>query len=629
MAIRTSEQLLGTFDQTDERTRLGVQGAFRITGTDQVFTAGDKGRLIESGTDLLSQGFRQDEVLEVSFEEAQSIGFTGAAPQQFGDTPTAEPTTADVTKGLTESDIFAQAQDVTTPAPLIREIGTQDVFQISPEGRKRLIENPDVLSKLGRTFSEVLNVIPDVIKQFSEGMPRSQLTASIFNTSQIFTSIERQFGVIKARQETEESRQSILELLKSLPGALLAERDKLRSEFSVAQKEAALSVIDADIAAFVGATNIGIEQLKGQAIPGVFITGQVAQATAIANIRLQSLQGKRAAISGNLDRARLIINQSMSEFFSMQELQLDALGQAADIISAQLGEKEKRASVLFALAIQEQQNELVLRREEGNTVRELMLNYPLANIEVSDTIGEATFKAQQMLKLNTSNFQLFNTSAGVVEVEIDAKTGKVISSRVLGGGGGLTDLSGLLPEFSPDGVKGEITDAINRLNNAVDTNSFNDVLRTIPQDIVSFIKIKRDIASISEFSASVNFTPTKDDLESIIQRRRQVAIFGITASDDTNVNTGTSGDIQNTETLYLSILMGLKNGDSIESIRVDMRNLYPNLNIVSFNKIVAWAETDFNSGFTGIKIEAKTTGLSIEEQASFFQGQLSISDLNK
>lgn len=87
MPIRTPQQILGQFQTTPEREKLKVRGAVRVAGTPQVYTLGEGGRPIKSPQELLQQGFRENEVLEISPEEARSVGITA----DFGTLPKLQP----------------------------------------------------------------------------------------------------------------------------------------------------------------------------------------------------------------------------------------------------------------------------------------------------------------------------------------------------------------------------------------------------------------------------------------------------------------------------------------------------------------------------------------------------------
>lgn len=73
---RSVKDILGMFTVTDQMKSLNVLGAVRLEGGDQVWTIGPGGRPIKSPEDLLSQGFREDQVIEISREEAKMLGIT-------------------------------------------------------------------------------------------------------------------------------------------------------------------------------------------------------------------------------------------------------------------------------------------------------------------------------------------------------------------------------------------------------------------------------------------------------------------------------------------------------------------------------------------------------------------------
>ena len=104
MATRTTEEILSLFQTTPERERLKVLGAVRLIGTDPVFTLGEGGRPIGSPEDLLTQGFRSEEVQEVSPEEAISLGIKIPEAQPTVVQPTAGGTTPDLQKDTFELD---------------------------------------------------------------------------------------------------------------------------------------------------------------------------------------------------------------------------------------------------------------------------------------------------------------------------------------------------------------------------------------------------------------------------------------------------------------------------------------------------------------------------------------------
>ena len=148
MATRTAEEILKLFTITPERQKLGVEGAVRITDTQQVFTlgrgigAGTGGRPIKSAQDLLTQGFREEEVQEVSAEEARSLGITLPTP-----IPTPTPTPEAITP---------------TTGKLIQKEGEAQVFEVLEGGGLRGIESPQdpKFQELGG-FANVEQLAPD------------------------------------------------------------------------------------------------------------------------------------------------------------------------------------------------------------------------------------------------------------------------------------------------------------------------------------------------------------------------------------------------------------------------------------------------------------------------------------
>ena len=144
---RTAQEILGLFETTPERTAQNVLGAVRIGGQQQVFTLGTGGRAIETPEQLLTAGFREEEVLEVTAEEAAQLGiatqFTGitapVAPAQ--PTPTdakpPTPTAPDQPKG-----------------EFIQVAGTTQKFQKLPGGGLRGFGTEEEFERAGGVFGQ-------------------------------------------------------------------------------------------------------------------------------------------------------------------------------------------------------------------------------------------------------------------------------------------------------------------------------------------------------------------------------------------------------------------------------------------------------------------------------------------
>lgn len=135
---RTAEAILGLFSPTPTREQQNVSGAVRVTGNPTVFTLGPGGGPIASPEDLLAKGFREDEVIEISPEEARTLGIDvdaleGITGPPRVEEPAAVPTAPALT---TEPTVETTPEGAVAPAAQPKDVYTQAPTPDQTEGRQ-------------------------------------------------------------------------------------------------------------------------------------------------------------------------------------------------------------------------------------------------------------------------------------------------------------------------------------------------------------------------------------------------------------------------------------------------------------------------------------------------------------
>ena len=195
---RTAQEILKQFQITPEQQTQNILGAVRIGEGQQVFTLGTGGGPIESPQQLLSAGFREDQVQSISAEEAQSLGIQ--VPQQGTQQLQTQPT---------------------QQGGLIQQAGQQQVFEQLQGGGLRGIESPQDprFQELGG-FGAVQQISPEAFKQLQSPQPVGEAEEGVVGGGQ-FDDIQQLLDFFQPKETEQqiqfrESQQATLDRLVGL-----------------------------------------------------------------------------------------------------------------------------------------------------------------------------------------------------------------------------------------------------------------------------------------------------------------------------------------------------------------------------------------------------------------------------
>src|SRR3972149_2569425 len=129
----------------------------------------------------------------------------------------------------------------------IRAQGAPEVSVLAG-GELRPFTSEAALIKAGFDPARGRVVLPDVLQSFNRGKPVDEIIAGFLPFELAQGAAQRAAGVPEAAEERKSAFQKLQDTLLALPGLRSAIREKSYQEFSVKEKEAALSAIQGQIA---------------------------------------------------------------------------------------------------------------------------------------------------------------------------------------------------------------------------------------------------------------------------------------------------------------------------------------------------------------------------------------------
>lgn len=442
MAHRTPQQILSLFEQTPERTAQNVLGAVRIGGQQQVITLGKGGGLIESPGQLLKAGFREDEVQQITAEEASQLGisseFTGITAPAGVKPPT--PTAPDQPKGE-----FIQVAGTTQkfqklPGGGLRGFGTEEEFEKAGGvfGQETPVSGTEfrtIAEAAGVSQKDITSIVgeeaTDTAQDIQKVTGRKSALESLLEDEQ---ALNDALGIPGEEKDVEEARQDITDFFtkrKSFETLLKEEFTRRGIETSttllndlnkrILDQQKTLRDLPEDIQRSL--EDVGVTQSQ--------LNRAVAKETQGPLEVLRDLLEERGVLSSEINTAMNFAQAFANTRFEDSAVQLSILEFNLESEKGDLVDLEDEKKRLLKVIVDEQKE-----------ILSLALDNPSANIDISeDDLQEALDKVAA-IPIDT---QLTEEIVGGFRILRDA-SGKVISTRSVtdgrGGGGGFVDDKG-------------------------------------------------------------------------------------------------------------------------------------------------------------------------------------------
>ena len=308
----------------------------------------------------------------------------------------------------------------------IRAQGAPEVSVLTG-GELRPFTSETALIKAGFDPAKVRIVLPDILQSFNRGAPIDEIIAGFLPFELARGAAQREAGIPALQAERRTVFQRLQDALLALPGLRSAIRDRSYQQFSVQEKEAALSVIQNQIATREGEFMTMENELRSQ--PGVIssiIEGQVSRLRRESLIEMNVLRLKEAALSGQFTRALDFAKTAVAESYDDEKLRIDAIRNHLQFAGEELSTAQQTAAQ--ALTFELNRREEQLKREQELTDQKAQLFLKLS-VEFPRAVLSPGMSMDQMI----SSVLPFAKEREKLDLE---NTRSLIAARLSSGGTG-------------------------------------------------------------------------------------------------------------------------------------------------------------------------------------------------
>src|SRR3990167_6418376 len=309
----------------------------------------------------------------------------------------------------------------------IRAQGAPEVSVLTG-GELRPFTSETALIKAGFDPAKVRIVLPDILQSFNRGAPIDEIIAGFLPFELARGAAQREAGIPALQAERRTVFQRLQDALLALPGLRSAIRDRSYQQFSVQEKEAALSVIQNQIATREGEFMTMENELRSQ--PGVIssiIEGQVSRLRRESLIEMNVLRLKEAALSGQFTRALDFAKTAVAESYDDEQLRIDAIRNHLQFAGEELSTAQQTAAQ--ALTFELNRREEQLKREQELTDQKAQLFLKLS-VEFPRAVLSPGMSMDQMI----SSVLPFAKEREKLDLE---NTRSLIAARLSSGSDGL------------------------------------------------------------------------------------------------------------------------------------------------------------------------------------------------